>query len=552
MAERRHTTCRLRTAVLAMMAVLGAVGGLSAQSPSQVQACEALLDLRTLTITSARLVEGQSNGVRHCYVKGILPPAIGFHAQMPLPENWNGRFLQWGDGGKDGDLDFADHRVAEGYAVTNSNTGHDNGAEPGASFGWNNRQAEIDFGYRAVHLTVNAGKTLTRAYYGEPPTYSYFEGCSQGGRQGLMEAQRFPTDFDGIVAGAPVNFYQAMNASRIWYMQKIYANQFAASLTFDSDGDGRPDSPTKLEMLAEAVLARCDANDGIHDGVIDDPPSCDFDPTRDLEVMMCPDDVNKDSCFTTTQIALIEDLYAGSFDSTGTPVYPGKTRGSELEWLDELFPYAGNHFTPGNFRIAGDHLNYIFYETDPGVTLPDLTDVSLVADPTRNPPEWSWQEFDIDDVTNGRADLMMSIMDATDSDLKRFLIDHGGKLILYHGWNDYSTVAHTTVAYYQDMVDKTFAGDIDEATDRARLFLAPGMNHCRGGVGPNLWDRLAPLVEWVERGTAPDALIATHTTDNIVDKERLICAYPERAVYSGPAGGENDPANWVHSNFTCQ
>ena len=154
MAERRHTTSGLRTPLLATVVVLGAVGGLSAQSPSDVRKCEALLDVRDLTITSARLVEGQSNGVRHCYVKGILPPAIGFHAQLPLPENWNGRFLQWGDGGKDGDLDFADHRVGEGYAVTNSNTGHDRGAEPGASFGWKNRHAGAGPSALACGITI--------------------------------------------------------------------------------------------------------------------------------------------------------------------------------------------------------------------------------------------------------------------------------------------------------------------------------------------------------------------------------------------------------------
>ena len=203
--------------------------GLAEQAQSQdALDCAALTDIRNLTITSAELRKldaSRAPGLdadpaEYCYVKGILPPAIRFHVQLPLPSRWNGRFLNWGDGGKDGDLDFADHRVAEGYAVTNSNTGHDNGAEPGSSFGWNNRQAEIDFGYRAVHLTVNAGKTVTHAYYGEAPAYSYFEGCSTGGRQGLMEAQRFPGDFDGIVAGAAVNFYQAMNATRMWNMQE--------------------------------------------------------------------------------------------------------------------------------------------------------------------------------------------------------------------------------------------------------------------------------------------------------------------------------------------
>ena len=248
--------------------------------------CEALLQVRNLTLTQAGLAE--ADGVPYCYVRGILPPAIHFHVQLPLPRDWNGRFLKWGDGGKDGDLDFADHRVAAGYAVANSNTGHDNGAEPGSSFAHDNRQAEIDFGYRAVHLTTAAGKTLVRAYYGAAPEYAYFEGCSTGGRQGLMEAQRYPDDFDGIVAGAPANHYQDMNAVRVWLLQRMFRDEFAGALAFDADGDGRFDSVRKLEILADAVLAACDGNDGVADGVIDDPLACGFDARRDLAAHRCP------------------------------------------------------------------------------------------------------------------------------------------------------------------------------------------------------------------------------------------------------------------------
>ena len=543
-------------ALAAMALACATSANVSAQAPPSTRAaCEALIDVANLTITSARLIESQSTGVRYCYVKGVLQPAVGFHVQLPLPENWNGRFLMWGDGGKDGDLDFADHRVAEGYAVANTNTGHDSGAEPGSSFGFNNRQAEIDFGYRAVHLTTNAGKTVTRTYYGETPEYSYFEGCSTGGRQGLMEAQRYPYDFDGIVAGGLAHLYQGLNASRIWYMQKVFANDFAASLTFDTNEDGRPDSATKLTMLAETVMKRCDTNDGIRDGVIDDPLSCDFDPERDLAEMRCPGDVNGDGCFTSAQLDLVKDIYSGAYDSHGTVIYPGKALGSELDWLQGLFPNPGNGFSPRYLGIgarAGDHLNYIFYETDPGVVLPDLTDLSQVPDKHRMPPEWAWWEFDIDDMTNGRADLMRSIIDATDPDLTRFLINNAGKLILYNGWNDVTTVPQATLDYYREMVGATFEGKIETAMDSARLFLAPGMGHCGGGPGPNDWDKLAPLVEWVEHGNAPSAMLATHSTNGVVDNERPICAYPERAVYTGPAGGENDPVNWVQANFTCR
>ena len=425
----------------------GGLWGDQALSEEQM-ACEALMGTGNLTITSARLLAATETTPQYCYVKGIISPAIVYHVQLPLPQDWNGRFLKWGDGGKDGDLDFADHRVAQGYAVANSNTGHDNGSEPRASFGFNNRQAEIDFGYRAVHLTTNAAKTVIEAYYGADPEYSYFEGCSTGGNQGLTEAQRYPYDFDGIVAGDPVHFYQALNISHVWKLQRMFRDDFAGMLAYDTDGDGSFDSLKKLEMLAEAVMEKCDANDGINDGVIDNPLSCDFDPDVDLSGMMCAGDVNADGCLTTAQLQTIKDFYSGPYDSRGRSILKGKAFGSELEWANRYIPYEGNSFFPSQFGTSGDHINYLFYETDPGVPTPDLTDPSLKPDKTRTPPEWSLWEFDIDDFTAGLGDFMKSITDATDPDLRRFHIRNGGKMILYTGWADPSPPAATLIDYY--------------------------------------------------------------------------------------------------------
>ncbi len=196
-------------------------------------------------------------------------------------------------------------------------------------------------------------------------------------------------------------------------------------------------------------------------------------------------------------------------------------------------------------------MNYLFYETDPGVPVPDLTDLSRMPDKTRNPPEWAWWEFNIDDYTAGLAEFMMSITDATDPDLTRFLIDNNGKLILYHGWVD-GVPPEPTLDHYKDIVATTFMGDMRAARDRIRLLMFPGMGHCGGGPGPNRWPGLSTLVDWVENGKAPDFVVATHSTDGVVDNERRVCAYPELAVYTGPVGGENAPANWVESNFTCR
>ena len=534
-----------------VLALFSGCSGSATLSEAQA-ACEALTGTRNLTITLAQLVEATDSTPQYCYVKGVISPAIGYHVQLPLPENWNGRFLNWGDGGKDGDLDFADSRLAQGYAVANSNLGHDSGAEPAASFGFNNRQAEIDFGYRAVHLTVNAAKTVINAYYDQDPQYSYHEGCSTGGRQGLMEAQRFPYDFDGIVVGDPVNFYQALNISHLWKLQRMYLDDFAGMLAYDTDGDGSFDSLRKLETLAEAVLDKCDAIDGISDGVIDNPLLCEFDPDLELADLMCSGDVNADGCFTTAQLQTIKDFYAGAYDSNGVSVLKGKAFGTEMQWAGRYIPYEGNSFNPSILRNSTNHINYLFYETDPGVPVPDPSDLSHIPDSTSVPPEFAWWDFNIDDITAGLGDLMSSITDATDPNLKRFSIDHGGKLILYNGWADPSPPGEVLLDYYNDVAATTFAGDITTTRDNVRLFLVPGMGTCRGGPGPNEWDKLGPLVEWVENGNAPDFVVATHSTEGVVDNQRRICAYPEVAVYTGPAGGGNDPANWVESNFTCQ
>jgi feruloyl esterase len=551
---------RTRLGIAAALACSATLSGCEAPSAAPAAdavaddgrgACEALLNLPNLTITMAKLVAADGETPRHCYVRGTIPPGIVYHVQLPLPESWNGRFLKYGDGTKDGDLDYADHRLAQGYAVANSNMGHDAGAEPGSWFAFDNRQAEIDFGYRAVHLTANAGKSVVAAYYDRPAARSYFEGCSTGGREALIEAQRFPNDFDGITAGAPVYKYQELNAAHTWLLQRVFLDNGAGNLAFDADGDGTPESLRKLETLADAVLARCDANDGIEDGVVDEPLACDFVPKRDLATMMCANDVDADACFTTAQLKTIEDFYRGPYDSRGVSIIKGRAFGAERGWTEYL-PHAGNQMFPTHLFNARDHAAFLFYENDPGVPVPRANDLSYVPDKTATPPEWAWWEFDIDDVTAGKADLMKSLMNATDPDLTRFLVRRGGKLILWHGWNDAGAPPEPTKDYYDEVVAKTFGADVAKAREHARLFMFPGMGHCSGGPGPNTWDPLRYLVEWVENGTAPESVVAQHLSDGRVDNERRVCAYPQVGRYTGPAGGANDRATWIATNFSCR
>jgi len=201
---------------------------------------------------------------------------------------------------------------------------------------------------------------------------------------------------------------------------------------------------------------------------------------------------------------------------------------------------------------AGDHVNYLFYEEDPGMTVPDLSNPTHV--PGRNAvlPQFSWLDFDINDLATGKAAVMQELMDATDPDLRRFLEDEGGKLMLYHGWSDSLSSARATVQYFDALVAASFGGDLQAAGESTRLFLAPGMGHCSGGPGPNTWDKLDALVDWVENGTAPQSILATHSSNGVIDNERPLCPWPQQAVYTGPAGGQDNPANWVAQNFSCR
>ena len=221
-----------------------------------------------------------------------------------------------------------------------------------------------------------------------------------------MEAQRFPYDFDGIVAGAPVYSYQRTNATHVWMLQRIFRDNLAGNLAYDQDGDGVPESLTKFDLLIQSVLDECDGVDGITDGVIDDPLACEFKPEVEFADKMCPNNVNGEACFTTQQIQTIQDIYGGSHDSKGVPIFKGKALGTEPGWVSGLFPHAGNAMSPTRLGTperpgtTADHVNYLSYENDPGVRMPKLNDLSQVPDKTRQPPEYAWWEFNIDDVTS--------------------------------------------------------------------------------------------------------------------------------------------------------
>jgi feruloyl esterase len=514
---------------------------------SPEQRCRDLILYNRLTLIYADTRPASTQGPEHCYVKGLIGGSITFHVQLPAPDDWNGRLVHRGDGGGDGDLDFSDDLVARGYAVVNSNTGHDVGAT-GGEWAYRNNRAEEDYAYRAVHFPTNAAKTVVEAYYGKSQEFAYHFGCSGGGRQGLAAAQLFPYDFDGIVAGAPGHRGIERGVYRLSTQKRLFADDFAANLAFDADKDGSQESLAKVQLLASAVMSRCDAADGIKDGIVE-PPFCRFDPRSDLPV--CQNGTDAETCFTPEQIKSIEGIYDGARNSANELVYPGVAPGTESQWPRIFVPHVGNKFVSHALR-AGSSLAYYFYRDDPGLLQPDLTDMNYKLAKDAALPEWAWWEFDTDEFGSDEMSDFVKISRGNDADLDRFLIRQGGKLLMYHDWADGIIPPTPTLDYHADVISTVFDGDAKAAAGQMRLFMAPGMNHCRGGVGPNEADYLTALDKWVTDGTAPDTIVARHRTNGTVDNERPLCPYPERAVYTGPQEGINDPSNWIAENFQCR
>lgn len=500
-------------------------------------------NLRSMTnseysVVTAELMPATEALPEYCRVHGFIHPAINF--EVRLPTDWNRKFYMVGNGGYLGVFFDQSYGLARGYATASTDTGH---AGPSPTFALNNRAAEIDFAYRSIHLTTVAAKSIIDGYYDRGPQYSYYRGCSTGGRQGLMEAQRFPDDFDGWSIGAPIYDYtykQTYNAA--WAAKAMFGNDQAGHVPIE-----------QLQVLGEAVYAQCDAIDGLEDGLISDPRDCNFDARRDLP--QCADGEHSMQCFTPAQIDTIAKIYEGP----GEDVYPGAVPGGE--WMPhtpgrfyggwdlyfsgipeadetaegETNSYGGNVFDPVQLRNGSSFFQYLAFEQD-------RPDFDIMTD------------LDFSDVPD--VSFMAGIMNATDTDLSRV---HNGdkKIILWHGWADVGLNPLATINYFEG-VQETMG---ESATDEfMRLFLVPGMYHCDAGPGPDVFDDLTALEQWVEQGEAPEEMtayqvdtpdgygatwgnvVAPHAT---VERSRPICAYPAEARYRG-RGNENDA-----SSFEC-
>ena len=479
------------------------------QIPAQLraQACEHLkgsgavgvsIELsKTIPAGSFSTAEGHqdfSHLPAFCRVVATLKPtkdsAIGIEVWLPV-SGWNGNFLAVGSGGWGGSIayDALADGLRRGYAASATDDGHHGGS---ASFVVGHPEKLIDFAYRAEHEMALEAKSLIKAFYGRTPQYSYWNGCSGGGREGLLQAARYPDEFDGVIAGDPADVRR--NAWALWL----------ANATFKDPADYIP--PSKYAMIHQFVLDACDANDGVKDGLIENPESCHVDFTR----LACKRGDGAD-CLTATQVHTAQTIVSPATDARGTVFFPRLEPGTELRWSR----VAGG---PAPADLFLDQFRYVVYQN----------------------PEWDWRSFDLDRDA-AKADAIDKDVDDLRPDLSAFA-KRKGKLIVYHGWADQQVAPGSSIEFYKAALKATEA--TAAPADWIRLYMVPGMAHCSGGEGPDTFDKLSLMEDWVERGKAPGAVVASHKTSGEVDRTRPLCPYPQVARYTGK-GSIDEAANFV-------
>jgi hypothetical protein len=458
-----------------------------------------------------------------CRVAASVKPTkdsdIRIEVWMPM-EGWSGRLLSVGNGGFAGAISYGEmiQALHAGNATASTDTGHIAPSNPmDGSWAIGHPEKVVDFGYRGIHEMTRLAKATAKAFYGGEPRYSYFESCSNGGRQALMEAQRFPEDYNGILAGAPANY---------WTRVGIWAIAMKPAL----DRGGYIPA-AKLATVARAVNAACDAQDGVSDGIVDDPRTCHFKPAT----LLCQAR-DSDKCLTAPQVAVLEQLYAGAHDAKGRAIYPGYLPGGEegpAGWGLWIMGAA-----PGQSLIFGFERGFF---------------AGMVSEKA----DWDFKDVEVDAAVNAAEAKTAKILNATDPNLTAFK-SKGGKLILYHGWNDPALPALNTIEYYDNVVSRMGTRATAEFT---RLYMVPGMQHCGGGPGPANFGESGPteppdpqhniglaLQQWVEKGVPPSSIIATRYPQGALKQSlkmtRPLCPYPQRAVWTG-TGSTDDAANFA-------
>jgi feruloyl esterase len=462
--------------------------------------------LKDTTIVSAKAVPAnpQDRLPAFCEVQATISPVSGSRigAIYRLPMNWNGKVLGIGGGGFAGNLALgaAAQGLSRGYAVIQNDMGHESTGALDPKFaikapGQPNVEAIIDFGHRATHVATDVGKKLTASYYGRPVQRSYWQGCSTGGRQGLAEIQRYPDDYDGVIAGAPV------------YTPLVYSNAMLRVQAFHQ----KPESnllPAHVPLIQKSVLAACDMKDGVADGILTDPRSCSWDPG----VLACKGSASAD-CLTPAQVETVRRVYAGVKTKNGEYAAMPLMRGGETDWVTRMIGTTDQPLGL-NSVLGGPFMAYIV-KSDPSYNI-------LAFDPER----------EMATLSSGLA----AEVHQQNADISKF-ISRGGKLLLWHGFNDPGPSPLSSIEYMERVKAK-----VPAAKDSVRLFLAPGVLHCGGGAGPDRFDSLTAIENWVEKGAPPASMIATKANSPI---SRPLCPYPQVAKYKG-SGDTNDAAN-----FTC-
>ena len=467
-------------------------------------------------ITGTTLVEADEDGPRYCQVDGHAASSgntVTF--RLALPESWNGKFLFIGVGGLGGSLPSVASGVQRGYATATTDTGHTASDPDWAS----DRDKEIDYGYRGTHVTAVAARAVTSGFYGKPPQYAYFNGCSNGGRQALMEVQRYPEDFDGIIAGHPATGTPMQVGRAVVYQQMLAAS--GNYLTSES-----------IELLSKATLAACDTSDGLEDGLVTDPRRCRFDPA----VLACEGE-SSTGCLTPGQIATVRQIYGGVRTPDGRIYvrgFPPGHEGGETGWRQWISGGAPPVPQPDGT------LAYDSPRLPAGYGFMDFNFRSLSLD--TDDSAFGWRTFDLArDLRRMRT--MSRILTPDKADLRPFA-RRGGKLLMYHGWSDPGISALGTLDYHNRVV-RAVGGQ--RAADRfLRTYFVPGMHHCGGGPGPNTFDMLSALERWVEQDTAPADIVATQYADGRAVRTRPLCPHPMVARYQG-TGSIDDAAN-----FRCE
>jgi feruloyl esterase len=461
-----------------------------------------------------------------CRVQGVIAPTtdsqIEFEVWLPS-SGWNRKYQGTGNGGFAGTLNYANmaSAVGEGYAASTTDTGH-TGIATDAKWAFGHPEKIVDFGHRAVHETAETSKAIIRAFYGEPAKFAYFSSCSNGGRQALMEAQRYPADYDGIIAGAPAHNFTRLVSAFAW---NLLATAVEAASRIP---------PAKYAAIEAAALSACDARDGVKDGIIDEPSSCAFDPAP----LLCTG-AESDACLTAPQLAALKKIYSGPRTTRGERLYPGFVPGGE----------SG----PGGWGL---------WVSGPAVDrgLQFLFSVQGNRDMIFQDPSYDYRKFNVDRDVKIADDLVGRHLNATDPDLRAFQ-KRGGKLILYHGWSDAALPPTATIDYYRAVINKVGQKNADAFV---RLYMVPGMQHCGAGPGPDNFGAMpgvapkepdpaqnmsAALERWVEHGTAPGPIVATKYKSpdpaSGVAMTRPLCPYPEVARYKGTGSAD------VASSFAC-